>query len=380
MTANDNGSRQPCQEPEARPVTDTTIIIHKTTDMCQQAVLRLLVERYGEVGMEGYDATLVGLAGEIDYALALYDATQPGPEREARTIDIASRIEALADAPPPAPLDHLNPYDIEWVVEVEVQPTRIIASVLERLPATEATLLRTYLGGAGDLARARLDAAIRTVAEGVVSREVTRLWLPSRAAAERGAEVEDLGARVASDRMALAMAAAVAAVEHASDWDWVSTLAMIVERTALEVEGANPAWGASLDSDARLMATVAAYMYCAILEAGIDYAIIIEEQLAEQVEAERRWDPDQVAAEATQAVVGVIKARGVRVTEAMELATMTSGQIMRLIGVAREEIELERRRPELDRGYRRDAAKQAKAERKKVRKAQREGRRRGRAT
>ncbi len=376
MTTHDSGpDLRESHSGEVRPAADeTTTIIHASTDMCQQAVLRLLVERYDGIDLENYECTLVELAGQIDHALAKFDAF------EARTIDIGKLVEALADAPPPAPLDCLGPDDIDWQVQVEVSPDRVIRTVLESLPKIEGTRFRTFLGGADDLARARLDGSIQAVAEGVVSRQVTSLWLPSRAAAERGIDVVDLGARLAAEALPLAMAAAVGAVEHAPSSDWTSQLAATVENTAVAVETGNLAMGASLANDMLVLSTVAAFLYCAILEAGIDYANIVEEQFTEQVEGERRWDPDQVAAEAAQAVVEVLRSRGVRVTESMELAGMTNGKIMHLVALAREELELERAKPELARGYRRDAAKGAKKARKATRKAQREARRRGRAS
>lgn len=377
MSQSSSGPRPtPSPEPETQPTTDTTII-HQTTDMCQQAVRRTLDRDYETEDLEGYDMRLVGAATAIDDALGRYGCTPLGPDREAILADISMLVGALADTPAPHPLEQLSPEDLDWSVYPIVHAESVLRSTLEALDRADATILRTYLAGAGDVARRRLEAAIQRVAEGPIARRVVALGLPTHAARRREIDVEDLPDRIASEMLTETSMASVEATDRMPEEDWVSQVATLLEETALGVER-GPAWGPALTSEEQAMCRIAAQLYREIVSSVVHDAIAAEERLAEELEEERDWDAEAVASTAVRAVLEAMRAQGVPVTTDMHMATMTSGMLVDAIVEAQMEAALERGWHDIERGARREAAKAAKAERKEARRATKAARRRGR--
>lgn len=379
MSQSSSGPRPtPSPEPEARPTTDTTIIRHPT-DMCHQAVRRALDRDY-DMDLEGYDLRLVDAAASIDEALGRHDATPPGSDRDVIRAEISRLVETLADTPAPHPLEQFGPEDVDWSVHPIVSAESVLRSTLEALDRADATVLRTYLAGAGAVARGRLEASIQRVAEGPIARRVTALGLPTHAARWREIAVEDLPDRIASEMVAETSMASVEGTDRTPEGDWVSQLATLLEETALAVER-GPAWGPALTSEEQATCRIAAQLYREIVSSVVHDAIAAEERLAEELEEERDWDAEAVASTAVRAVLEAMRAQRVPVTTDMHMATMTSGMLVDAIVEAQMEAALESAWPDIERGARREAAKAAKVERKKakgIRKTRKAARRRGR--
>lgn len=311
MTHNDNGSRQPCQEPEARPVTDTPII-RETTDSVETAVRVALATAYEGEDLWGYDRLLTRAGASVDRTLTAWRSASDDAARAAATEAVGQAVTALRRTHSPGAGDVVVSIDIPtgWDPAGELRARDVLGNALRELGADD---LEHGIASAAVSDRRALHRALDDLVQRAVS-EVAGLGWPLEAEQRRGLPPEHLAECLVQERVPTVHVFARAAVSACTTGTSVQRLAAAAERMQ---DSANWTVRSPEPCADCVITDVLMGVYETALREGVRLAEAAQVDslviVTERMESDRDWEPDEVAALAARTAIGVALEAGVAI-------------------------------------------------------------------